>query len=76
MGRSLNTSLTLLFTLLTLLLFGGPTIRVFLWVLLIGVVVGTYSSIAVATQMLMVWEYGGIGRLFRRIRSPKTTAAT
>ena len=76
MGRSLNTSLTLLFTLLTLLLFGGPTIRVFLWVLLIGVVVGTYSSIAVATQMLMVWEYGDIGRLFRRIRSPKTTAAT
>ena len=76
MGRSLNTSLTLLFTLLTLLLFGGPTIRVFLWVLLIGVVVGTYSSIAVATQMLMVWEYGDIGRLFRRTRSPETTAAT
>ena len=76
MGRSLNTSLTLLFTLLTLLLFGGPTIRVFLWVLLIGVVVGTYSSIAVATQMLMVWEYGDIRRLFRRTRSPETTAAT
>ena len=44
-GRSLNTSLTLMFTLLALLLFGGPTIREFLWVLLIGVVVGTYSSI-------------------------------
>ncbi|MCH8140359.1 MAG: hypothetical protein IH908_02055, partial [Proteobacteria bacterium] len=36
LGRSLNTSLTLLFTLLALLLFGGPTIRVFLWVLLIS----------------------------------------
>ena len=76
MGRSLNTSLTLLFTLLTLLLFGGPTIRVFLWVLLIGVVVGTYSSIAVATQVLMVWEYGDIRRLIRRTRSPEPTSAT
>ncbi len=76
LGRSLNTSLTLLFTLLTLLLFGGATVRVFLWVLLIGVVVGTYSSIAIATQVLIVWEYGDIRRLFRRNRSPKTTAAT
>ena len=68
LGRSLNTSLTLLFTLLALLLFGGQTIRVFLWVLLIGVIVGTYSSIGIATQALIVWEYGDIGRLWRRIR--------
>ena len=68
LGRSLNTSLTLLFTLIALLLFGGPTIRVFLWVLLIGVIAGTYSSIGVATQVLMVWEYGDIGRLWRRVR--------
>jgi preprotein translocase subunit SecF len=72
-GRSLNTSLTLLFALLALLLFGGPTIRVFLWVLLIGVVAGTYSSIGIATQVLVVWESGGIGRLFRRGRSAKPT---
>ena len=39
-SRSLNTSLTLLFTLAALLLFGGETIRVFLWVLLIGVIAG------------------------------------
>ena len=66
-GRSLNTSLTLVFTLLALLLFGGPTIRIFLWVLLIGVVAGTYSSIAIATQMLVVWENGDIPRLYRRL---------
>ncbi|MCS5644049.1 MAG: protein translocase subunit SecF, partial [Dehalococcoidia bacterium] len=48
-GRSINTSFTLLVTLLALILFGGATIREFLIVLLIGVVVGTYSSIAVAS---------------------------
>lgn len=72
-GRSLNTSLTLLFTLLALVLFGGPTIRVFLWVLLIGVIAGTYSSIAIATNFLVAWEEGSIGRLFRR-RQPEAEA--
>ena len=75
-GRSLNTSLTLLFTLLALLLFGGPTIREFLWVLLIGVIVGTYSSIGIATQVLIVWESGDIGRLRRRIFSPRASQAS
>ena len=72
LSRSLNTSLTLLFTLLALLLFGGPTIKNFLWVLLIGVAAGTYSSIAIATPVLMVWEEGDLRRLFRRNR-PSTT---
>ena len=67
-GRSVNTSLTLLFALLALMLFGGPTLRSFLLVLLIGVVVGTYSSIAVATQTLVVWEEGDIRKLLRRVR--------
>lgn len=68
LGRSLNTSLTILFTILALMLLGGPTIRVFLWVLLAGVIVGTYSSIGIATQTLIVWEKGDVGRLFRRIK--------
>ena len=66
-GRSLNTSLTLIFTLLALILFGGQTIKTFLLVLLIGVVAGTYSSIAVASQVLVAWEQGDFGRFFRRI---------
>ena len=65
-GRSLNTSLTLLFTLLALMLFGGSTIRPFLLVLLIGVVSGTYSSIAIASQVLVAWEAGDVRRIFRR----------
>ena len=76
LGRSLNTSLTLLFTLLALFLFGGTTIRTFLMVLLIGVVVGTYSSIGIASQLLVSWEYGDARSLFRRVfRRPSPAAA-
>ena len=49
-----------------LILFGGQTIREFLWVLLIGVIVGTYSSFGVATQVLVVWEKGLIKKMFKR----------
>ena len=59
-GRSLNTSATTLFVLLALLLFGGPTIRGLLLVLTIGVVVGTYSSIGIASQFLVIWDRGEI----------------
>ena len=76
LGRSLNTSLTLLVTLMALFLFGGVTIRSFLLVLLIGVVAGTYSSVAIASQVLATWDSGDIGRLFRRVRSPGRSAAS
>ena len=68
LGRSLNTSLTTLFVLLALLLFGGPTIRPFLLVLVIGVVVGTYSSICIASQFLVIWEQGEIRKALRFLR--------
>ena len=61
-GRSLNTSFTLLFAIMALLLFGGPTIQDFLIVLLIGIIVGTYSSIWIASQILLVWETGDLGK--------------
>ncbi len=51
--RSLNTSLTVLFVLLALLLFGGETIRYFVLALFIGIIVGTYSSIFIASPALM-----------------------
>ena len=68
LGRSLNTSLTSLFVLLALFLFGGVTIHNFVLVLLIGVITGTYSSICIASQLLIVWENKRIGRLFRWVR--------
>ena len=67
-GRSLNTSLTTSFVLLALLLFGGPTIRDFLLVLAIGVAVGTYSSVCIASQFLVMWEQGEIRRALRFLR--------
>jgi len=75
-GRSLNTSLTVLFVLLAMLLIGGPSIRGFLLVLAIGVVIGTYSSIFNASAMLVAWERGEIGRFFRLGRRAPRAAAT
>lgn len=56
LGRSLNTSLTVVFVLLALLLFGGETIKWFTVALLIGIISGTYSSIFNATALLVWWE--------------------
>ena len=66
LGRSLNTVITTLFVILALLLLGGATIHNFALVLLIGVISGTYSSIFIASQLLVAWESGAFGRLFRR----------
>ncbi|MDE2765959.1 MAG: protein translocase subunit SecF [Chloroflexota bacterium] len=66
-GRSLNTSLTLLVVVAALLLFGGPSIQPLLLVLLVGIVIGAYSSIFVATLLLVAWETGELGRAFARI---------
>jgi len=65
--RSVNTSITVVITLLALLLFGGSTTRDFVLALLIGVVAGTYSSIFNASQLLVAWEYGEIQHWFRNI---------
>ncbi|MDO8487346.1 MAG: protein translocase subunit SecF [Candidatus Curtissbacteria bacterium] len=55
-GRSLNTSLTVVFVLLALLLFGGESIKTFVLALLIGIISGTYSSIFNAAPLLVVWS--------------------
>lgn len=54
--RSLNTSLTVLFVLLALLLFGGESIRYFVLALFLGIIVGTYSSIFIASPVLVQWQ--------------------
>jgi len=56
LARSINTQLTVMFTLLSLVIFGGSTIRHFVLILLIGVFSGTYSSIFNASPILVVWE--------------------
>ena len=74
-GRSLNTSLTTLFVLLAMLLIGGPSIRGLLLVVAIGAVVGTYSSIFIASQFLVMWDRGDLGRFLRRGRQASAAAA-
>ncbi|MEI6665211.1 MAG: protein translocase subunit SecF [Chloroflexota bacterium] len=72
LGRSLNTSTTVLLTVMAMLLLGGESIREFLLVLFVGIVAGTYSSIGVAAQLLVSWEEGDFQRLFGRRREAST----
>jgi preprotein translocase subunit SecF len=60
LARSINTSLTVCLTLVAMLLFGGETIRWFVLAMLLGIAVGTYSSIFNASQLLSVWRMMGI----------------
>lgn len=54
--RSINTSLTTLFPLLAILVFGGETLKDFAFALFIGIASGTYSSIFVAAPLLVIWK--------------------
>ncbi len=56
LGRSINTSMTVVITLTALLLIGASSIREFVLALLIGIVSGTYSSIFNASMILVVWH--------------------
>lgn len=56
MRRSINTSLTVFMVLLALYILGGASTQNFVLALLIGVVFGTYSSIFVASILLVVWQ--------------------
>ena len=65
MARSINTSMTVLLTLLALFLFGGQSIRMFVLALLIGIASGTYSSIFNASPLLVTWHNFRLRRLAR-----------
>jgi preprotein translocase subunit SecF len=66
LDRSINTQLTVMFTLFALALFGGESIRHFTIILLVGVFSGTYSSIFNASPILVVWENQEWKTWFRR----------
>jgi preprotein translocase subunit SecF len=73
--RSINTQLTSVFTLTSLLLFGGQSVRNFVLILLIGLISGTYSSIFNAAQLLVVWEHEEWKGWFGRGRSTESVTA-
>lgn len=56
MARSINTSLTVVLALLAVFLVGGATTKYFALVLILGIIFGTYSSIFVASPILVIWE--------------------
>lgn len=56
MSRTLNTSMTVMIVVLILFLFGGEVLRNFSLALILGVIVGTYSSIFVASPIIAEWE--------------------
>lgn len=63
LSRSMNTSFTTMIVVLALLLFVGSTIFNFAIVLLIGIIAGTYSSLFIAPNLLIMWDRGEWGRL-------------
>lgn len=56
LSRTLITSLTTLMVLVILYVFGGPTMRGFAFALIVGVIAGTYSSIFIATSLMVDWH--------------------
>ena len=53
LSRTLNTSLMMILVLLTMFIFGGESIRGFIFAMLVGIIVGTYSSLFIATPVLV-----------------------
>jgi SecD/SecF fusion protein len=56
LSRTINTSLSIFFVLLAIFAFGGTTIKGFAFALLIGIIVGTYSSICIATPIVIDFD--------------------
>jgi preprotein translocase subunit SecF len=65
--RSINTSFTVILTLLAVFLFTGEAIRYFVLAMLIGIISGTYSSIFNASQILVVWHNHEIRNFVNRV---------
>lgn len=56
MTRSINTTMTTLFALIALFFFGGPAIHAFSLALIVGITTGAYSSIFIASPIVVLWE--------------------
>lgn len=67
MTRSINTSLTVFLTLLAIFIFGGESVKYFSLLLMIGVFFGTYSSIFVASSLLVTWEAWRQKRILKKL---------
>ncbi|HEY4284612.1 MAG TPA: protein translocase subunit SecD [Chthoniobacterales bacterium] len=77
LSRTILTGGTVLLTVLALYFFGGPVLNDFAFSFLIGVIVGTYSSIFIASSIVLWWTRasGGGGGSLRRQAASRTVAA-
>jgi len=75
LSRTIITSLTTLLVVLSLVIFGGAVIRDFAITLMIGIVVGTYSSIFIASPVLVEWQNYKAARSQKSARTPKVAKA-
>ena len=62
LGRSISTVMTVLFVLISLFFFGGETLKYFSLSLIIGIISGAYSSIFIASPLLVTWYKRGLTR--------------
>jgi len=56
LSRSINTSVSTLFTLVALFFLGAESLRIFIFAMIIGIIAGTYSSIFIASPVLTIWQ--------------------
>lgn len=66
LSRTILTSFTVFLVLIALFFFGGTVIHDFAFVLLVGVIVGTYSSIFIASPLVLIWEKFKPGKRIRK----------
>ena len=76
LSRTIITSVTTLFVVVSLVIFGGAVIRDFAITLLIGVVVGTYSSLFIASPALVEWQNWKAARSTKAAKSPRGAKPT
>src|SRR5260370_39666625 len=74
LSRTLLTSFATWLVVIVLYVFGGEGVHLFAFVMVIGVVVGTYSSIYIASPLLLIFGEGSKASPFREQRQPQFTA--
>jgi len=73
LSRTINTSMTTFIVLLIIFIFGGAAIKGFIFALMIGVIVGTYSSVCIATPVLI--DFSGMKKSNKRAKQKEVAAA-
>ncbi len=75
LSRTINTSMTTFIVLLIIFLFGGAAIKGFIFALMVGVIVGTYSSLCIATPVLIDFSRGKMKEDRKRMAEQAAAAA-